>query len=275
MCRRILMATAVAGPLIVIALAAAPWLAALCGQLAPGPHIARLTAVPSLIGIWTGRSYAYLLLPQGAQPVGDDAVLIDTGSDPAGVAILEALAAVGCTAACVGTVLLTHGHNDHTAALDLFAHAEVMAHPADGALLRGDLGPRSPLMRLVMRLTPRQRHVLRTVDLWAGHSLKKGGHSITVVGLPGHTDGSLGYLVGGGLIAGDAIAAASVAESALRPGAPYTADHPEVIDVVLRRLDGVDLAWVADGHTGLALAGESSAPSAPCRPRELCRCPRG
>ena len=86
----------------------------------------------------------------------------------------------------VGHILLTHGHPDHTAAIDVFPDAVVYAHANDTNLVGAD------------RLDE---------PVADGDALTIGTRDVRVFHLPGHTAGSVAYLVDSTLFMGDAASA--------------------------------------------------------------------
>ncbi|QWF82724.1 MBL fold metallo-hydrolase [Amycolatopsis sp. CA-230715] len=146
----------------------------------------------------------------------DDAMtLVDSGPPGSAPAIIEALDAIGPLA----RIMLTHFHGDHTgsaAALRAATGAEVIAHRAEAALIRGEvpapfpdlLDWERPLWEQIGEpelLTGPPTHVDREVA--DGEILDFGGGA-QALSVPGHTDGSLALHLPahGVLFTGDAIA---------------------------------------------------------------------
>ncbi len=67
-------------------------------------------------------------------------VLVDTGEDLQGQAILAELMRRGLGPEAVSTIFLTHGHPDHTGGVRLFPNAQVMALEGDVPLVEGRAG---------------------------------------------------------------------------------------------------------------------------------------
>jgi hydroxyacylglutathione hydrolase len=133
--------------------------------------------------------------------VGDHAVaLVDAGNDPAGKAILAALARRSLGPDAVQAILLTHGDADHTAGVKLFPRATVMALEAEVPLIEGRAlrGPFSSLR------SPHDTGIRVGRVLRDGESLQIAATRLSVYAVPGHTSGSAAYLVGGVLFMGDA-----------------------------------------------------------------------
>ncbi len=117
--------------------------------------------------------------------------LIDTCSLKDAKVITGALSDMGRTPAEVHAILFTHGHADHTAGANQFDKAVVYAHRSERPLLEGEVAARGPLPRLSGR-GPRIE-----VDelLEDGQHFTIGRRAIQVFHLPGHTDGSVAYLI--------------------------------------------------------------------------------
>ena len=101
----------------------------------------------------------------------------------------------------------THGHLDHIGAA--FEYGEVRIHPADIAMIYGDtLGGdearfqfATTLPRLGVRLRTEVRRddviptcPIKTLPIWDGDRIDLGGKVIDVVGLPGHSGGTVIFL---------------------------------------------------------------------------------
>ena len=122
----------------------------------------------------------------------DDALIIDPGAE--GSRIRAALKGKKPAA-----VLLTHGHFDHTGALEEFAGVPIYIHPADEIMLRdpewsvgglnGDTAPRPEATGFVQE----------------GAKLCLAGLDIAVLHTPGHTLGSVCYRIGDCLFTGDTL----------------------------------------------------------------------
>jgi glyoxylase-like metal-dependent hydrolase (beta-lactamase superfamily II) len=176
-------------------------------------------------------------------PVRDGGVvLVDTGYDDEARAIRHAL-----KGRKIHAILLTHGHLDHaagTAALD----APVWVGRKDAPAVRGQPVFRSVFPRLGEFLAgvPTARGVVHEVD--GGEVLRFGDRVFRAFATPGHTDGSVSWLLGDVLFAGDAIQRPT--GDALYPAPPgFTVDLVAAYDS-MRRLRDVPLRYVADAHYG-------------------------
>ena len=128
--------------------------------------------------------------------------MIDCGNDPEGTAILAALKAKGQTADQVGSIFLTHGHPDHTAACHKFPKAEVYAFPQD-VLLAGGQDTAKGFLPHLMGPMPENKRIKVTKLLQEGQEVSVGTLNVRALATPGHTGGSASYLVNGVLVLGD------------------------------------------------------------------------
>lgn len=132
---------------------------------------------------------AYLIADHRA----GECVIIDAPAG--GEVVLE-----GIGGARVKAILMTHRHGDHWAAIDALKRATgapVLCHPADAERYRGKVDG----------------------DLADGQEIAVGDVRVRVLHTPGHTPGSVCFLVDGHLISGDT----------LFPGGPGRSDSPEAL----------------------------------------------
>ncbi|MFQ6134067.1 MAG: MBL fold metallo-hydrolase [Armatimonadota bacterium] len=158
----------------------------------------------------------------GCRATGEGAV-IDPGGDADG--ILKAAASHQLT---ISAILQTHGHLDHmtaTRALSQATGAPVYAHQGDHeALLRPD-----PTFAAMLGLSVQPPE--RLESLGDGDVLTVGRLSLEVMATPGHSPGSVCYLVGGDLFTGDTLFAGGVGRTDLPGG-----DHDQLIRSLRDRL---------------------------------------
>jgi glyoxylase-like metal-dependent hydrolase (beta-lactamase superfamily II) len=134
-------------------------------------------------------------------PDGD--IVVDAGAEPEKI--------LAATRNPVAAILITHGHADHISALDTVRRetdAPVYMHPddAEGAGIRG------------------------YEPLRDGEGMALGGQSLYVVHTPGHSPGSVTFVVGRDQIVGDLVLPGSVGRTDI-PGASW-----EQIEVSLRKV---------------------------------------
>lgn len=177
-------------------------------------------------------------------PVDDGGVvLIDTGFDDEARAVK---AAVGSRK--IHAILLTHSHLDHaagTASLDV----PVYVGRADAPALRGEhlFTALYPALGEAFGGIPVAKGPVTPVD--DGSELMFGNRHFRVVAMPGHTHGSMGYLLDDVFFSGDAVLLPLGDE--LYPAGPgFTVNDVRAYDSI-RNLRGVDINWLADAHIGV------------------------
>jgi glyoxylase-like metal-dependent hydrolase (beta-lactamase superfamily II) len=188
----------------------------------------------------------------GMVPVGERQVLlVDAGQDAAGEAILAELSRRGLSPDAVSAVLITHGHQDHTAALPLFTKAEVAALEAEVPVVEGREGTHGPLTRL---FGPGPTGTTVSRRLRDGETFSVGNAQVRVFAVPGHTAGSAAYLVNGVLFVGDS---ADVTSDGAIQGAPWIfSDSQDENRASLQRLaqrltdEGVKVTAIVPAHSG-------------------------
>ncbi|MEO6420080.1 MAG: MBL fold metallo-hydrolase [Polyangiaceae bacterium] len=214
------------------------------GSQMPKAGPPRLVASPDVVGVDTGGSYAWIIRTQPG------AILVDTGMDPKGVAILDELKAQHLTADDVHTVLITHGHFDHIAASAVFSKAAIYVGAADVPLMHGEGSPKGPLPRLLNRFMKVQQLPPNLHELKGDEkTLDVGGVSIGVTHVPGHTPGSTMYLYKDILFTGDSL---MTTKSGLQPITFLVSDDVDENLRSLALLLPLTFTTVADGHSGLA-----------------------
>jgi glyoxylase-like metal-dependent hydrolase (beta-lactamase superfamily II) len=126
--------------------------------------------------------------------------LVDAGDDPEGKALLGELKRRGADKAAVAAIFLTHGHADHIAACHLMPNARVYVGEGDVALAEGREPSKGPLPRLLGKV---QRDVKVARGLHDGEVVDVGDLAVRAFAVPGHTAGSMAFLVRGVLFLGD------------------------------------------------------------------------
>lgn len=168
----------------------------------------KVVAVPA----WAAQTNAYIVY-DGQDGV---ATLVDVPPDPERIG--EVVQQLGLT---VGSVLLTHGHVDHSGGAGEIAArhgSEVFVHPDDDFLT---LHPEEQLMQIFGMKPPGSYDVPeKLTDLEDGQILDLGGIRFETRHTPGHTPGHCCFYVEaeGTLFSGDQLFAGSVGRTDLPGG---------------------------------------------------------
>ena len=145
----------------------------------------------------------------------------------------------------VGTVLFTHGHQDHVAGLAILPNARIAALAAEQEVLtkyvKGDA----------------------TIDdvLTDGQVLRFGSTEVRVYSVPGHTAGSAAFLVEGALVLGDN--ALVTAKCALGPVPKDRSADPDLnvrsmVSLADRlKAEEREVKWLVPAHSGGIEAGSA------------------
>jgi len=174
----------------------------LCGCSNSSPVDGRsLNSVVTLRDLFTS---AFLV------PTDDGAVLVDAGFRAN--RIEAAVEAAGFTPDAITDILLTHGHGDHTVAIERFPNATVRALAAEQPLLD-------------------EEEVTLDVPLEPG-LITLGGVEFEVFPTPGHTPGNAMFLVDQVLLMGDS--AIGNTDGTLGPTGDNFSDDPEQLNASVR-----------------------------------------
>ena len=185
----------------------------------------------------------------------DDAFfLIDTGSSSSRKVLVEALKNAGCQPGQLKLIILTHGDFDHTgnaAYLRSLFGAKIAMHAADAGMLEGgDMfeGRKKP-NALIRTLLPMLSGFGKTercapdILLQDGEHLSAYGLDARVVGIPGHSQGSIAILtVDGELFCGDLL------ENLKNPALGSIMDDASTARTSLQKLRGLNIQIVYPGH---------------------------
>ncbi len=175
---------------------------------------------------------------------GREAIVIDPGGNPE--KIIPSILETGCD---VQTIVLTHGHSDHIAALyevQEATGAELVVHAADADFLEGR-GPYSSQFGISYR-TPRPPGRL----LEDGDTVKLGACEFTIIHTPGHTPGSICLLGHGILFSGDTLLRRGIGTT-LMPG---SSRRQLIASIHARLLPLPDNTRVFPGHGRETTIGE-------------------
>ncbi|MBE3556027.1 MAG: MBL fold metallo-hydrolase [Firmicutes bacterium] len=195
------------------------------------------------------HSSAYLLSGEGRW------VVVDTGMKGHAKAILSFAQQLGLGLSGLKAILLTHRHMDHAGSVaPLLAQvpaAALYVHPADAPFVAsGQVGPQQGWMAALFRIFgtfTRIPPVEESRPLQDGQILELAGWTLRVLHVPGHTAGSVAFLVTqlGALISGDAIVTRR--GRAAPPPAPFTDDMDQARES-LSRLTALSFEQLWPGH---------------------------
>jgi glyoxylase-like metal-dependent hydrolase (beta-lactamase superfamily II) len=198
---------------------------------------------------------------------GDGLTLIDTSVPGSADAILQAITSIGRTPHDLKEIVLTHFHLDHAgSAAELVARtgASVLAHAADAPMMRGLVPPPPPILTALERPLaealfgdiarlpgPQPPPVEIDREVEDGDTTAGGG---TIVGVPGHTPGSIAVFVPRlrVLFTGDTLAASDGAPIL----GPFNIDRLGAIESV-RKQARLDFDIACFGH-GKPIVGGAS-----------------
>jgi glyoxylase-like metal-dependent hydrolase (beta-lactamase superfamily II) len=145
-----------------------------------------------------------------AARTGAGVVVVDLGWARAGPALDRALGALGARRGDVAAVLLTHSHRDHVGGWRMVRGAPVYLGAAEAPLLFGERPHGGWAARVAdFLVAPRlpRRGELRAVPVLRDTTLVFGADTVRGFATPGHTAGSMSWLVRGVLFVGDAASA--------------------------------------------------------------------
>jgi glyoxylase-like metal-dependent hydrolase (beta-lactamase superfamily II) len=196
---------------------------------------------------------------------GNDFIMIDAGaSKKTPLEDLSTFVQNDTEPANIHAVLVTHPHSDHTAGLhSLSQDVPVFISPEDKPVLQGKRPSEGLIPSMLDKLTQQRLAAApnsNMVAINAGNVLKYGDVAVEVFEMPGHTRGSLAYLVsreGGAadLFVGDGLDYrhdGSVVNAAARP---FTADRLESGRSIVRLAsfitrNNIEVSSVVPAHSG-------------------------
>lgn len=208
--------------------------------------------------------------------IGNDIVAAYLVDDPDGITVIDAglpghwrdlqseLTSMGRSLDDIRGVVLTHGDSDHLGFAERLRKEKgvpVYVHTADADRAKGGDKPKVAMGPMRWGATAgffayalrkggmRTHHLTEVVEVADGDVLALPGSPI-VIGMPGHSPGSIAVLVPfvRAVFVGDALTTRHVltGREGLQP-APFT-DEPAAALDSLARLGGVDAEWVLPGH---------------------------
>lgn len=176
--------------------------------------------------------------------------MIDAGNDPSGERLLAAMRTNGVKIEDVVAILLTHGHPDHIAGIPLFPAAAVYGGAPEVPYAAGKIAFEGPLPRVMGPISP---GVLIGNPVNDGDVIPLGNRTFTAYLIPGHTHGSVAWLVEGVLFIGDS---ASATADATLIGAPWifsdsTEANRKSLGLLAERLRNVPVTTIVTSHSGM------------------------
>jgi len=211
------------------------------GAVPEAPHVTRVISA---------HSSAYLLpTTEGTS----DYIVIDAGMDTEARNIRATLAELG--AAAVGAIFITHGHVDHVKGVNGLGATDIYVSDHDEPYLLGQKRAEgfigTMLGRLPRNARPDHERIKRVDD---GTAVTIGERTVRAYHMPGHTSGSMAYVVDGVLFVGDALYFNKDGQAGLSPG-PLNWDSREAassLGSLIERLDndGIEITAVVPSHSG-------------------------
>jgi glyoxylase-like metal-dependent hydrolase (beta-lactamase superfamily II) len=208
----------------------------------------QIQTIPLPMPFHMGLVNSYLIQKDGAF------FLIDTGSSYSRKVLVAVLENAGCQPGMLNLIILTHGDYDHTgnaAYLRKLFGAKIAMHAADaGMLTRGDMfeGRKRP-NALIRKLIPmlsgfgKAERCAPDILLLDGEHLSAYGLDARVVGIPGHSQGSIGILtVDGELFCGDLL------ENLKKPALGSIMDDVPTARTSLQKLRDLNVQVIFPGH---------------------------
>jgi glyoxylase-like metal-dependent hydrolase (beta-lactamase superfamily II) len=181
-------------------------------------------------------------------------ILIDSGGSNSRMELLGSLENAGCKPGQLNLVVLTHGDFDHignAAYLRAFYGARLAMHRDDAGMAeQGDMfvnrkQPNVLIKALIPRFMGLKDSERFTPDILLddGDDLAQHGLEAKIVGIPGHSKGSLGVLTSSGeLFCGDLLVNTD------RPGLNSLIDDPSAAQASLDSLEKLEVSTVYPGH---------------------------
>lgn len=174
----------------------------------------------------------------------DGYMVIDAGSDPDKV--IKELKTLSIKPSEVKYVFLTHTDYDHVASLDLFTNAQIMLGADERQMIDGTVKRNF----FSSNTLPKGIQTENLTWVSSDEKLDIGGHTIECISTPGHTKGSMLYLVDDQyLFTGDAF----------KMDGDKMSVHPYSMDQAVAKatIDGLDellsrCEWVFTAHYGYA-----------------------
>jgi len=133
-------------------------------------------------------------------PAGDDSwILIDAGMDKRAANLQKFMTERNLAKSAFLAGFITHAHSDHVGGFNIFDNLPIYVGQGDEQVILGNRRSQGPLQGLIDRI-PGHRDAkidgLQPRIISNDQVIEIGNLTIRAIGLAGHTDGSMGYLVG-------------------------------------------------------------------------------
>jgi len=197
-------------------------------------------------GVLCRFSYAWIV------PSNTGVVLIDAGLGEAASELLAALQHRGLGPESVRAILITHGHGDHFGGTAAFPDAPVYAHSDDIPLIRGEVKRKGLIAGIFGKISAEKKPPARLEPLPEADTITIDKVTFWIIEMPGHSAGSVAYLLGDVLFSGDALMGKG--EDLMQPNA-FTSDNPaQCIESIAKLLD-IPFSVIANGHSAPVYQG--------------------
>ena len=191
-------------------------------------------------------------------------MLIDAGMDKRAFNLKRFMASRDERISAVKFVFLTHAHSDHVGALhEMPDGVVVFSSKADSEVLNGSMRSEGPLQGMIDRFPHHRAAAVpgaKPEILTDNQVLNIGKLTIRAIEMPGHTRGSLGYIVSHGsnepstFYSGDALAFSRRGDVLNAPrifSGDIDASRQSIIDAPKRIADlGIEIGAVVPAHSG-------------------------
>lgn len=197
-------------------------------------------------GVLGRFSYSWII------PSRSGAVLVDAGFDQRAPEIIASLKRKGLGPESVRAILITHGHGDHFGGAVSFPNARVFADKNDVPFIRGEKKREGLVGSIFGKISSGKKPPKNLEALPENDFILVDGLTFGIIRLPGHSPGSVAYLLGDILFTGDALMGS---KNGVMAPPFFSSDDPEQSKKILASLLKLPFSTIADGHTGAVYEG--------------------